>query len=207
MVQRNKNIAALMIGIAFAICSCNTTNTIDPLTYIKTVEDKESGLKIEKKIDDFSFSLLYKPAQYISLVENQGQIVSKEQFDNRVKELDQMQYYTLQITSSKSNELLKAGIQNETEYFKRLEYFMSYMQDDIVLLDGNDTLNCALFHFERNYGIAPYSNFLLGFENRGKNLYEDKTLIYDDKIFGTGKINLTIKSSDISGLPKIKMPA
>jgi hypothetical protein len=119
-----------------------------------------------------------------------------------------MQYLTFRIsTPNLKSELLKAGISSLEEYNQRILYCSFQMQNDLKLLDGRDTLNCELFHFERVYNLAPYATFSLGFplgkmECNGKQI-NDKTLIYDDKMFGVGRINLTIKGKDIENIPHL----
>jgi hypothetical protein len=175
-----------------------------PGQYIRWVEDPENELVASRELDGFSFELQYKPVPYIILMENSGKYPGATQFWKRAAQLNGMQYYTLRISSDQDKDLLKAGIRNDNEYYSRLEYFTSIMQNDISLVSGTDTLACVLFHYERNYNLSPRSNFLLGFENpSGVSTSGERILVFQDQVFGTGIIKLTIPEQSITDLPAL----
>ncbi|MBS1635848.1 MAG: hypothetical protein JST26_07975 [Bacteroidetes bacterium] len=178
--------------------------SLSPAEYMAWVEDKDNGMIANKDLDDFEYSLLYKPLDYVLAKEESSGILKKEQIEQRRNELGAMQYFTLKITAKNAKELLRAGITSEDQYYQRLEYFMSYMQNDTYLIEGKDTLPCLLFHFERNYGLAPYNTFVLGYAgSKEKQITNDKVFVYDDKILGTGKVMMTVQAKDIEKAPNI----
>lgn len=166
-----------------------------PEPYLQAVEKPEQGLRVEKQIGELIFSLQYKPHLYLAIKEL-GNNASDSAVKAYMESISDMQYYTFRIQSEKEGEeLLKHGISNHTEYDMRVQYCAFRMQEDIKLVDGLDTLYCMLFHFERVYGVAPYATFVLGFSTTG--LVQDKTLIFEDKLFNSGKIMLTIPKENI----------
>lgn len=181
--------------------SCGKQN-LSPDYYVKWVENENNGLSLSKDFNDVNFQILYKPIDYIVAKEYLNGNLKKEDIKNRVKELSNMQYFTLRIKSKNSNELLNANISSENEYYQRLEYFMGPMQDDIKLIENNDTIPCALHHFERTYGLAPYNNFVLAFAPSKSN-NADKYFVFEDKILGTGKVTLQLKLKDINNIPNL----
>jgi hypothetical protein len=189
------------IGLFFVINSCNK-KPLNQTDYIAWVEDEDNGLSIGKSFEDIDYQILFKPVNYILAKELVNGGIKKATIESRKKELGEMLYFTLRITSKHSNELLNANIKNENEYYQRLEYFMSYMQDDIYLVEGKDTISCSLYHYERNYGLAPYNNFVIGFNKLNAEI-QDKIFIYEDKVLGTGKIIFKIKKEDIENVPEI----
>lgn len=189
-----------MVLVGF-LTSCGV-KSLKPEEYVKWVENADNGLSLTKEFDDVTFQVLYKPVNYIVAKEFLNGGIKKEEVDKRIKELGSMDYYTLRIKSNSSNELLSANIGNESEYYQRLEYFMGPMQDDINLINANDTIPCALFHFERSYGLAPYNNFVVGFAGQ-KKIDDDQTFVFEDKILGTGKVMFKIKSEDRKNIPNI----
>jgi hypothetical protein len=201
-------ISCLIVIAALLLISSCSPSSLDAISYIKWVEDEENELKVSKEIDGFSFSLQYKPVPYIILMENGGVCPADGKYNERKEELGGMQYYTLRISSDKDQDLLKAGVRNDNDYYSRLEYFTSVMQDDIKLVDGSDTIACALYHYERNYNLSPYTNVMLGFEN---GLQEKKgaerTLILNDQVLGIGTIKLSIQEENIANMPELnKVP-
>lgn len=195
------NRVVLCIGLFFVFNSCGKKQ-LNPTEYIAWVEDEGNGLSVTKNLDNINYRLLYKPIDYIVAKELINNAIKKNEIESRKKELGNMNYFTLRIESKTSEELMRVNIKSEDEYYHRLEYFMGYMQDDIYLVDGTDTINPSLFHFERNYGLAPFNDFVLGFNKSNKDA-QDLYFIYNDQVLGTGKISIKINKEDISDIPNI----
>lgn len=196
----------VLMAVGF-LCSCGK-KSLSAVEYVKWVSNEDNGLCAKTTIEDYEFSLLYKPLDYVALQENHGKAVSADSLEKIKKTLSGMQYYTFKIKARQSNELMANGIKEDNEYYQRLEYFMGPMQNDIELIDGKDTLACTLFHFERNYGLAPFNNFVLAFEQTDKtqqNNSRDKTLLFSDQVLGTGPVRLTIKGQQIDHTPILQL--
>lgn len=181
--------------------------------YTSWVENKSNGLKVEKRIGDITYSALYKPCAYVAMMDIGKKELTAERLKEKVKEYEGMQYFTFKITApDQGQELLKWKIQSDQEYYSRLEYFSFNMQKDFKLIDGKDTLDCAMYHFERVYGLEPSATFVLAFPlltqeqaGSGKRSYTDKTIGYTDQVFGGGNIYMTIRGEDLNRLPEIKL--
>ena len=201
---RLKNIGCLLSILLLASCG---KDVLAPKEYANYIRNEKNGLQVSKTIDGFEFSLLYKPVEYIALMQDKDENISKSVLDEKTKPMQGMQYYTFTIKTESGQELMREGISAENEYYERLDYIVSYMQNDISLIDGKDTLPCALFHYERNYNIAPQNNFVLGFEipKAEENTVTDKTLVFNDQILGIGKLMLTINSNAIKNIPQLKL--
>lgn len=177
---------------------------LSPKEFLLWYENPENKMITEKTIGDFSYSCFYKEAGYLAIKEWSNDSL-KNDIKEKIKEYEGMQYFSYKIQSlSSQDELLKIGISSEDEYYSRIEYLSFKMQKDFKLIDGTDTLDCKLFHFERNYGLAPNASFTLAFE-KGKRNNNSKSLIYEDKVFGNGTIYLTIKENDLNNIPKISI--
>jgi hypothetical protein len=200
--------------------SCNSTvnqDRVEQKKIVNTPEEIQEAKKLlsaEKEIDRFTFTATYLPWEYIVAREQKGKL-NKELLDKKVNEINDLQYYTFKIEDNQDNsELLMAGISSKDEYYERIQYFSFSMQQDLKLIDGEDTLACVLFHFERNYGLSSEATFSLGFpltkiEQEEKNSNKDvmntsKVLIYDDKALGVGKIYVKIDQKNLNKLPEIK---
>jgi hypothetical protein len=79
------------------------------------------------------------------------------------------------------------------------------MQKDFKLIDGADTLDCVLYHFERVYGLAPYATMVLGFplSKTRTSDYKNKTIGYMDKLFGAGNVYMTVEEEDLNNMPSL----
>lgn len=180
--------------------------SLTPEAYIRWIDDPSNGITVRKSIGSFKFILTFKPYEYIILKEY-GNISSPEELQQKMEEINGFQYFTFRVENEESGiEPLKVGITSEEDYASRVEYCAFAMQQDIKLIDNNDTLNCELFHFERLFNIAPQVTFVLGFP-KGDNVpaLKSKTLLFEDRIFGTGKIYLTIEDKSLNNLPSLKI--
>ncbi len=185
-----------------------------PIEYKKEIELPLNGLQVQKTVENFTFSAQYRPYEYIIGTELKKEVITKDELEKGIREINQLQYFTFKINADDAGmELLKVNLKSPGEYNYRVEYCSFQMQNDFQLVDGTDTLNCALYHFERIYGIAPYGTFMLGFplskkeeasrKNKQSYLMQDKTLIYDDKVFEMGRIYLKIEAKNLNRLPKL----
>jgi hypothetical protein len=193
---------ALFLCVIF-LASCEK-EFLRPNQYVKWLEDESNGLKVKKILGDFEFTLQYKPTEYVIFDQYKSDTLQKGTMDEKRKEYDGLQYYTFQIKANGSQEIMKADISNESEYNSRLEYFISPAQDDIMLVENEDTLPCVLYHFERSYGLSPMNNIVLGFEKSKQSSTADKLFIYNDQVLGTGPVKLTIQEKNIQNIPSIR---
>lgn len=180
--------------------SC-TQKELSVKDYLAWVNNPENGLKVSKEIKDYKIELFYKPAEYVAINEQKTTEIDTALFYQRIREIKDFQYYTLKIESLKGTEMMRTNIASEHEYSQRLQYFSDLVQYDLVLEENNDTLTCQLFHFERNYGVAPYNNIVLGFPKPTQE--NAKTLVFNDQILGIGKIKLKIEKENIDNIPNI----
>ena len=190
-----------MLLSTFFSCSSDGLEIKDYLAYVK---NPDNGLKISKDLNEYQFELQYKPVKFIAINEQRTTQIDTTLFDQRIKELNGLQYYTLKIQALAGKEMMRTGISSEQEYSNRLQYFSDLAQYDMRLVDGNDTLTCVLFHFERNYGVAPYNNMVLGFPKiDGKT--QSKTFTFNEQVLGVGKVKLKVAKQDINNIPKVKL--
>jgi len=203
MVKKNKAAVFCLLLLMVATAACRKERAFNVPGYIKWANANDNGLVAGKKIQDLEFQLMYKPVDYILACEIKNGALNAAAIDERRRELQGYQYYTFRIKAVGSNELLSEGNGNEQEYYSRLEYFTSYAQEDMMLVDGTDTLPCLLYHYERNFGLSPVTAITLSFENPHKEQLQDKTFIYNDRILGLGKVSLMLKAEDLTGLPQL----
>ena len=157
---------------------------------------------------DFIFTLQYKPSDYILLKENNLATLDMNKWEKEKKEIEGLIQLNLKIESKDSNkEMLQIGATSVQEYTERIQYFSYDAQKDIFLIDGKDTLPCILYHFERSYNLAPYSNLVLGFKSSKKfgEDQQDKIISFDDQALRQGKINFIIKATNLKNIPSLKL--
>lgn len=206
----------LLIGIVPVIIlstahTCNKPGAAGARDYINWVENPDNGLLVTKKSGSLTYSLQFTPLEYRILKEHADDTLTESKLTAYTNEIKDMQYYTFRIEDEKGGDLLKADATSKEDFSSRLQYFSSDMQKDLFLIEGNDTLSCLLFHFERSYGIDPRSTFVLGFplgKKDGPGGYpgvSDRTFFFDDHQLGTGPLFLVIHSPNLQQLPHLNL--
>lgn len=169
-----------------------------PEKLVAYVSSSENGYYKEKEIDEIKFSALLKPIDFIKANEKIKSSPSK------ITDGDDLQYFDLRITVKDFGmEFLKYNLSDVSDYPQRVDYCSFEMQNDIYLIDGNDTLPCVYYHFERAYNVVPFGHFILAFKPTDKNVVRAKTLVYYDRLFNKGLIKMTFLPQDLIKIPKL----
>lgn len=219
---RKPFIAVFMLSLFVGwFCSCAGYGSPDPTfeyevhvsdlkndqalkSFMQKVNDDYENFEVSKKIGDFVFSVSYVPIEIIALRELAGDSANRSAFNHKIKELEGMSYYRLSIKNVKyEEELLRYNLAKESDYYARLNYFSFDFQNTIHLVEGNDTLHCDLFHFERTFGLNSELKFSLAFANSSST--QKKTFILEDKVFNNGTIKLEFSESIYKHKPKINL--
>lgn len=197
-----RHYAILLIGCLIFSFGCKEegTSTSD---FIKWVENDKNGLKVSKQFENFIVTTQYKPLPYQALRQLKQVNPPRNQFKKEMEELDGLEYFNLVIRLANNNgDVLKEKINSENDYYQRIKYFSFEIQKDLVLKYGNGaTKPCVFSHFERNFGISSAITITMAFES--ENIQSDKTLEFNDKVLGLGKIELQISEHSINNIPNL----
>jgi hypothetical protein len=179
--------------------------------YVEWIETAENGFYAEKQVGAFSFSLQYKPLDYVVLKDQPGAIPGAKQLKAGCEALADMQYFTFRVSGEKGGDLLKDDASSTDDFTERLAYFSAGMQKDVFLIEGNDTLSCLLFHFERSYGVDPRSTFVLGFPlgkadgAGGLPCVAGKQFLFDDHELGAGPVMISLNAQQLNQRPTLNL--
>jgi hypothetical protein len=187
--------------------SCSQSEELAPLEFVKWIENPSNGLIVEKEKEDLIFKLQYKPIEYVVAVQERKRQLSKKVFEKAKSQMEGLQYFTFRISPADVNKpLLDKSRLTSEDYDRRINYFSFEMQHDLVLFDGQDSLRCLLFHYERAYNLNAENTFLLGFDLPNNQIPTgSKKLIFHDPILGTGQIELNIDQEDLARIPKLNL--
>jgi hypothetical protein len=190
--------------MAVAVAAPATTGPLSPDDYATWVNSADSRLGTTHAYQHFSYGLRYDPVELIALRRLKGQQLSATSLQNKKSELGNFQYYTLTIGTATGEDIIKYRATSLQERQERAQYFAFDMQRDIKLVDGTDTLQCAMFHYESNFGVKPYTNFILAFTGgHADGKHQDKTLILYDRLFGNGVVTLSLYARDLNRIPAL----
>lgn len=173
-------------------CSSSVTKK----EYIEWVENPLNGLNNNKTLGDFSYTIQYKPLEYI--------VIKKNNELNEKKDFQNLHYIDLTLSNKMYSEYLKIGLEQKEDYYHRLKYFSFGIENDVKLIDGKDSLRCVFSHYERTYGITPYIKIVMAFEKKEESK-ENLFFTYHDQLFNNGIISIPIKRDELNNIPKIKI--
>lgn len=194
---------SIFILLMISLVSCGP-GSMPPQEYVNWINNEEGNLTKKVEQGDYTYQLDYKPAEYMALKDIWGEAFNKDSFNNTLADYKGMQYFVLTInTKEQTQEILKVGLSAENEFYGRLYYYSNEVNNDLVMIDNNDTIPCVLHHFERMYKTTPYIKVLCGFEKK----YEESTgleVILRDRIYSGEDIHFNYTKSDINKIPTIK---
>lgn len=195
-------VTALYAIVLIIASSC--ANIVKPDKMVEFVENPENGLFAEKEMQGVQYRTHFRPVEYMASAEFLKK--PEKTISEIINEVSGLQYFSFEISNKENKgDVLKKNVTSMDEYFQRIEYFSYMAQNDFTLVDGSDTLDCVLYHYERSYNLTPSHRLLLAFpakkaDDSGK---QDKILSYNDQVFGSGRINLCITADNIQKIPKL----
>lgn len=207
MNEISKNNFIVIFTILLAV-GCGSDMSLDIDEYKEWLTDNKYIYSKTKRINPLVFMLTYRPVHEMVLAQSKGKILSKDEFLEAEYELEGLQYYTLKIGlegDAKTN-ITNYKVSNKSESDQRLYYLSFLMKNDIYLIEGNDTLNCQLYHFERAFNLSNHRTFNLAFDKSENGKNKDKTIIIDSPFFGTGPVKMKFQAKELNNIPTIKYP-
>ncbi len=160
----------------------------EPEQLIEYIDGKENGFIKTKTINAIEYSAVLKPSAYLLA---QKRLLEKNE-NLKASDFEDLQYFDIRIAIQNfHSEFIKYNLEDTDEYQRRISYCAFEMQKDIQLIDGKDTLDCVLFHFERAFNVVPYGHFFLGFKPNPGKLISAKTIVFNDHLFNQGLIKFT----------------
>lgn len=182
---------------AFFLSGCQ--KQLSPEDYTAYVSDPNNGLRKDKVINGFEISIMYEPVDFLMA---QDDLSSIDNGSERRNELEQFEHFQFRIKALNGSNVLLFNETKSQNEVTRINHFSFYAKNDFELVSGNDTNQCMVAHYSRNYNLSPTVDLSLAFDPIEKD--HDWQLIYVDKQFNLGIIKFLFKEEDITGLPELK---
>lgn len=185
--------------------SLSNTKTELPLEqFVKWVGEKDHDLSKTKDISEMSYHLSYMPKECMAYMELNKPNYTNEELEAVLNHYKEMTYFNFRIELKQAQgEILKYNLTSAQQYNERINYVSFQMQNDIYLVQGNDTLIPGLYHFERTFDVAPFMTVMLAFDNKKFNPEDEFTIVYNDKLFNKGFIKYNYKPKQLIDLPNL----
>lgn len=179
---------------------------LTPKEYTEWTAKPNKFLIKEKTISEFNYKIKYLPTEQLVINElnKSNKPITTENINTLKTEYEGMEYFEMRVQVENYNdELAKYLVSDMSEYQTRIAYMAFAMQNNIKLsTEINNEIPCKLFHFERTYGITPYTTFLFAFSKQDIRNATERTIIYDDELFNKGRLKFNWSFKNIE-LPKI----
>lgn len=208
----------VLVLFSIYLGSCTGKGSIGPQDYIGWIGDPENGLIVEKEIGELVYKAKYCPYDYeiLRTMKNSGEEINSDTYHTKLSSGVGSQKFVIEIkNANEEGDVLASGAKSDDEYRQRIVYLSYNVGNDIILIDGPDTLLCKLAQFEQMYKSAPYvrinavfempteqaSQFQLGLRPESN----DKTLIFNDVVWGNGIVKLRISADDLNNIPELEI--
>ena len=192
--------------IVLLVAGCNAKQVLNPQEYIAWMSSGNSEVNNKKEIGNYSVAIKYLPQDYLALKEFKAPYDNKNKtkFNEARKKYEGHYYFLLRIVDEKNQKsVLRSDIDGYGEYTDRLNYFAFEAQNDFKLIEGKDTLDCVLHHFENNYDLSPINDITVVFKQGKPN--NDLTFLWYDRALGLGTIKFFIEESDLENIPTLNL--
>jgi hypothetical protein len=196
-----KNCIFLLL-ISSTIFSCKPS-VLEPQEYEAWAREADNGLRQTVSVGHLEYTMTFKPIDVMILQSNEGVVPSQDSIIKMREEFAGLLYFTFQMKVSDNSSVLQFEGDENAET-GRLQHFFGDMQGDFVLITGNDTLPCSIYHYERDYGVDPFETFSLGFEVPENFASEKVIIVYNDQVMNTGPVRFDYSSEELFEQPQLK---
>ncbi len=207
--QTNRMTYSVCISIFLMIMAgcAKSTGLVTPNEYVEYVENKENGMIKHKEVGRYEFDLQYCPINYMIVKDQKEGALSNRTLEDKKSKLEGLQYLKFSI-SLKENDASPIDVMAKKanySYQELIDELAYEFKSNFQLVEGKDTLQASLFHFERNYRLSPYLNFTIAFKRSKANTITDKVFVFDGLLLGVGPIKMRISKEDLARLPSMKL--
>jgi len=171
-----------------------------PIEYVQWVRDERNGLRIKKQDGNYVYELQYQPIEYLVVLQERSEEIKASTLKEEAKKRGDLHYFTFKMATTKGK-----GILSDKDLFieNKEIYLLSGLQQDFMLTEGNDTLNCVMLHFESANNLVPYDQCVLAFE-KSENPTSDIVFLFRAEKYSDEWVKIPIKRENLSRIPKLK---
>lgn len=197
-------LALLTSLLCIDLQSC-TTHVLIPHQYVMYVTDSANGLRKTIRHEKVYFTVQYQPVDYLNLLDATGNTVVGG-LNRQQRKFDGLQHFAFSIGSNDHQSDPIKIVKNEMSYEDAILYYAFDAIKDFSIVYSDDTFPCVIHHFEQSNGLRPRIDLLLGFNEKAFSNSGDHveiTLLFYDRIYGTGANAFTFHKEDLLHLPEI----
>ncbi len=187
----------IVIGFIF-LCSCS--NNLDKTSYVNYFENVQKNGSSEN-IEAISYSALAIPTEYLILKDNPE--LSIEQVEKEKKKYERKDHlFLFEIRTPVSTSAMAYNTENKEEELNRLQLLSTQMEKYFSINVNGKINNCKMVVFERKYAVSNVISLRAFFQFDYKT-GEKAKLIFDDVLFGNGRVKLDV-TDNLNNQPHLK---
>ncbi|MBS1773939.1 MAG: hypothetical protein JST82_13860 [Bacteroidetes bacterium] len=196
-----KVISSISLLITFLWCSCSSMTALAPDAYVRYMDDPANDLIRTIKLKTATYTIHLITPEYIASKEFSDGSDSIKNFEKRLRDLEGVIYFYINIQKNNTDNSVAAGMAEKSKAEQMVMYYEADAAKDIYLLNNNNQLSPAIYHYEDNYGLAAYNKIIVGFHVDTKN--PDYKLVFNDRYNDNPQIQASYSSSTIKNLPQL----
>lgn len=204
-----------LFASALIFSSCGRSS-LNPVEYVRYVQDANNGLAVQENINGVKYVLQYQPADYLVLLETGDPNITPQAFKQEHERFKGLEHYNLQIDRKGLDSLLGSEQKTQrsasngpnsvlnTQYSNPTTEYLDFgIKNDIKLIEGNDTVRCAICECESDGGIHPYYSFIIGFPKKEFN--GDRQFLLNGKRIKAGDVKFFVTRKSITEIPEVRI--
>lgn len=176
---------------------------LHPEKYMVFLEQESNELKRTVTAGDTKYTVQLATPEYMVCKQftDKWDNLDTNAFKVRLSELKGHIFFLINISGKATNEAsVKEWMLANSQVERMVLYYEDRAAEDLSLLDGNETRKPVVYHFENNYGLAPYNTIVVGFEKPAMNNCQ---LVFNDRFSGNPYIRVSYQEKDFKKLPHL----
>ncbi len=170
------------------------TKELKPLEFRTWYYESQEDFIIKENFGGFDVSLVEKPSEIVAIEGQARKQFNLDAFKSQLADQEGFRFFEMRFEAPGTKDFLLHQIENQEEFNRRLQYFMSFPKQDMQFITNRDTLSVASFHFERGNNLKPYQSVLIAFDfsDSPKPRKEAGQIHFYEKVLGTGGIRFSV---------------
>lgn len=173
--------------------------------YIRYINEEENGFIRNKEVNGISYEIRLNSPELMALKQNHFASVPRKTIAQEIKKYEDALYFDLIIKDTKSSIKVKEFVYEYTLKSQLLSYINTEFQKDMRLVEGEDTISCAVMHMEPLSKLRPELRFSLSFRKNLQAAKQDLQFVLTDEIFKNGPVKFSFDETDLNYLPTLKL--
>jgi len=189
--------------IVYILClvflACNSTP--ESLEEYHTWAQKNRSLRvIHQASEDYLFELEYRPHSLL-IAQELGDDAAPTTIENKYDQVKDLQYFNLFVSPIQAKGMSTVSSENKHD-LSALGSYLSYgMQDDLILVEGRDSFECVLYHFESFADLNQKNNIVLAFESNDVENKKEKTVILKHGYLNNQPLSFNFNKETLNQIP------